>query len=160
MKSCAFRPQPLKFLPKKFLIFLPKKTHCERFSNIFSKESFSYIFSNETLHFLPQARKIKNIHPRKIFYTSGNKTPKKVLVLSIKKAFLVFQETEIPKKFLYFRKRNYFRVRCFVFILLYRECYGFERDFFTLRRFLSYTLSQHLAQPAFIKAFLGSAVRP
>ena len=39
--------------------------------------------------------------------------------------------------------------------LQYRECYGFERAFFTLRRFLPYTPSRYLAQPAFIKASLG-----
>ena len=32
-------------------------------------------------------------------------------------------------------------VRYFVFVLLYRDCYGFERAFFTLRRFLPYTPS-------------------
>ena len=36
----------------------------------------------------------------------------------------------------------------------YLKCYGFERAFFTLRRFLSYTPSRHLAQTVFIKAFL------
>ena len=40
--------------------------------------------------------------------------------------------------------------------LQYCECYGFERAFFTLRRFLPYTPSQYLAQPAFIKASLGA----
>ena len=39
-----------------------------------------------------------------------------------------------------------------VFVLLYREWYGFERAFFTHKRFLPYTPSRHLAQPAFIKA--------
>ena len=43
-----------------------------------------------------------------------------------------------------------------IFVLLYRECYGFGRAFFTLRRFLPYTPSHHLAQPAFIKASLGA----
>ena len=42
------------------------------------------------------------------------------------------------------------------FVLLYRECYGFGRAFFTLRRLLPYTPSRHLAQPAFIKASLGA----
>ena len=127
----------------------------------FSQKKAFLIFSQMKRYtFYPKLEKLKISTRGKSFILQETKTPKKVLVLSIKKAFLVFQETEIPKKFLYFRKRNYFRVRCFVFILLYRECYGFERDFFTLRRFLSYTLSRHLAQPAFIKAFLGSAVRP
>ena len=47
-------------------------------------------------------------------------------------------------------------VRYFSFVLLLHcKCYGFERAFFTVRRFLPYTPSQHLAQPAFIKASLG-----
>ena len=33
----------------------------------FLKERFSYIFSNETLHFSLQARKIKEIHPENNF---------------------------------------------------------------------------------------------
>ena len=37
-------------------------------------------------------------------------------------------------------------VRYFIFVLLYRECYAFERAFFTLRRFLPYTPSPHLPQ--------------
>ena len=78
---------------------------------------------------------------------------------------------------------RYFFIRNFVFVLLYRECYRFdrafllsgvfclillptfpkvpqvlrsERTFFILRRFLTYILSQHLAQPAFIKASVGA----
>ena len=39
-----------------------------------------------------------------------------------------------------------FFVRYFFFVLLYHECYGFERSFFTLRRFLPYTPSPHLPQ--------------
>ena len=42
------------------------------------------------------------------------------------------------------------------FQLLYRDYYGFVKAFFTLRRFLPHTLSQHLAQPAFINASLGA----
>ena len=46
----------------------------------------------------------------------------------------------------------------FFFVLLYRECYGFERRaFLTLKRFLSHTPSEHLAQLAFIKASLGAS---
>ena len=40
-------------------------------------------------------------------------------------------------------------------LLLYHKCYGFERAFFTLRHFLPYIPSQHLAQPVFIKASWG-----
>ena len=43
-----------------------------------------------------------------------------------------------------------------VFVLLYRECYGFHRVFFSLRRFIPYTLSRLLSQPAFIMASLGA----
>ena len=39
---------------------------------IFPQKSFSYIFSNETLHFSPQAQKIKEIHLGKSSYASGN----------------------------------------------------------------------------------------
>ena len=38
----------------------------------------------------------------------------------------------------------------------YRECYQCQRTFFTLRRFLPYISSRHLAQPAFINASLGA----
>ena len=52
--------------------------------------------------------------------------------------------------------------------VLYCECYGFERVFLTIRRFLPYTQSPHLpqycecygsnlAQPAFVKASLGTS---
>ena len=46
---------------------------------------------------------------------------------------------------------------CFTFPShFYHECYGFEWAFFTHRCFLPYAPSQHLAQPAFIKASLGA----
>ena len=45
-------------------------------------------------------------------------------------------------------------IRYFVFVLLYREYYRFERAYFTLRCFLPYTTSRNLAQPAFIKVSL------
>ena len=45
-----------------------------------------------------------------------------------------------------------FFVRYFVFVLLYRECYRFKRASFTLKRFLPYMPSRHLAQPVFLKA--------
>ena len=41
----------------------------------------------------------------------------------------------------------------------YRQCYGFERAFFTFRVFLPYTLFQNLAQSVFIKASLRVAVQ-
>ena len=39
-----------------------------------------------------------------------------------------------------------FFVRYVVFVLLYGECYGFERAFFTIRCVLTYTPSPHLPQ--------------
>ena len=60
----------------------------ESFSYVFSKESFSCISRNGTLHFLVQVRKIKKIRPEKISYASGNGNPQ--------------------KNFLYFLKRNLF----------------------------------------------------
>ena len=44
----------------------------------------------------------------------------------------------------------FFTVRYFVFALLYRECYGFERAYFTPRCFLPYTLS------CFYQGFTGA----
>ena len=67
--------------------------------------------------------------------------------------FLVFSFHQLCLPWLFF-------VRYFAFALLHRECYGLERAVFTLRRFLPYSLSQHLAQPAFIKASIGPAVQP
>ena len=45
---------------------------------IFSKESFSYISRNGSLHFSAQTQKIKKIHPNKISYISGNGNPKRI----------------------------------------------------------------------------------
>ena len=61
----------------------------------------------------------------------------------------LFHQLSLPRLFF---------VRNFIFLLLYHEYYGFERDFFTLRCFLPYNLSRHLTQPAFIKVSLGPAV--
>ena len=44
MKPCNFRPQPSKFFPKKILTLFPKESSSEKISDIFSKESFSYIY--------------------------------------------------------------------------------------------------------------------
>ena len=50
-----------------------------------------------------------------------------------------------------------------LFFFIYQECYGFEWEFFTHRRFLTYAPCWHfwhipdiLAQPAFIKVLLGA----
>ena len=53
----------------------------------------SYIFSNKTLLFSRQARKVKEIHPEKISYTSGNRNPDNF-----------FQEMETLKKLLIFQE--------------------------------------------------------
>ena len=45
-----------------------------------------------------------------------------------------------------------------VFVLQYNKCYRFERPFFTLKRLLPYTPSQHFAQFAFINASLRASV--
>ena len=63
--------------------------------------------------------------------------------------FQVFSFNQLSLPWLFF-------ARYLVSVLLYRECYGFESAFFTLRRFLPNTTSLHLAQPAFIKTSLGA----
>ena len=82
MKSCTFWSQPSKFFPKKIPYNFPKESHYEKISYIFSRESCSYICGNETGHFLPQARKIKEIHSGKISYISGNGKSEKVIYIS------------------------------------------------------------------------------
>ena len=62
---------------------------------ILSKESISYISEDGTLQFLIQALKIKELHPGKIYDTSGNEKPQKILT---------YQEMETLKSFLYFRR--------------------------------------------------------
>ena len=44
-----------------------KKTHSKNISYIFSKEKFSYISGNETLHFSAQAQRIKKFDWGKFF---------------------------------------------------------------------------------------------
>ena len=56
---------PQDFFPKNFLLFFLKNPTLKKFI------IFSYIFRNGTQHFSPQARKVNEIHPRKIFHTSG-----------------------------------------------------------------------------------------
>ena len=43
---------------------------------------FSYTSENGTLHFSAQAQKTKEIHPGKIYHTSGNENPEKVSYIS------------------------------------------------------------------------------
>ena len=73
--------------------------------------------------------------------------------------FRCFRVFSLLIAFFHFTVSSLF-VRYFVFVLLYRKCYGFERAFFNLRRFLPSTPSQHLVQPAFIKASQRPAVQP
>ena len=76
MEPCTSQPKPKKtkniHLKKKSLYFGKRN-----FLALILKESFSSIFSNETLHFSLPAHKIKEINPRKISYTSRNENPKK-----------------------------------------------------------------------------------
>ena len=69
---------------------------------IFSRKKafliFSYISGNGTLHFSPQARKIKEIHPEKIsyiFFRNGN--PEKTSCIFSEKAVFMFRETELSE---------------------------------------------------------------
>ena len=76
MEPCTSQPKPKKtkniHLKKKSLYFGKRN-----FLALILKESFSSIFSNETLHFSLPTHKIKEINPRKISYTSRNENPKK-----------------------------------------------------------------------------------
>ena len=65
--------------PQKIVIFFPKKTRPENISYIFSKERFSIISGNGTLHFSAQVRKKKK---KKKF------TPRKFLIYLEKWNFL------------------------------------------------------------------------
>ena len=78
IKSCTFRPQPSKLIPKKV-------------SYIFSKESFFLHFRKRSAGLSSPSSKNKKIHPEKISYASGNGSPYKT---SYMKAVLTFQETK------------------------------------------------------------------
>ena len=78
IKSCTFRPQPSKLIPKKV-------------SYIFSKESFFLYFRKRCAGLSSPSSKNKKIHPEKISYASGNGSPYKT---SYMKAVLTFQETK------------------------------------------------------------------
>ena len=79
----------LALILKKFLYFLKRKL-------------FLYL-SNETLHFSPQAWKIKEIHPQKNFLYSRKQKPRKNLLCFLKrKLFLYFGKQKHQNKFLYF----------------------------------------------------------
>ena len=65
---------------------------------IFSKESFSYVFPNETLRFSPQARKIKETYPKKISYASGNENPPIFFYIFSKEGFSYISGNRDPEK--------------------------------------------------------------
>ena len=79
MKPCTFRPQPSKSFNKKIC--------SEKIAYIFSKESFSYISGNGTLHFSGQ-----KFTSRKFFILQQQETPKALLIFSQKKAVIMFRE--------------------------------------------------------------------
>ena len=74
LPSAFFSPNPQNFSRKSFLYFFLKKTRSEKISYILSKESFSYISGNGTLHFPAQPSKFflkKRLW--KFFYISENR---------------------------------------------------------------------------------------
>ena len=56
------------------------------------------------MHFLSQARKVEEMHPEKISYTSGKRNPEKKLYFSQKKAVLMFWENGNRKELFTFQK--------------------------------------------------------
>ena len=85
-----FGLSPQNFFPKNFLYFLKK-----RFSN-FQEMEFSYIFLKKFFLYFGKVT-------FKTLELSSSNT-KKFLIFSQKKAFLIFQKTETPKKFLIFQE--------------------------------------------------------
>ena len=79
---------------KKFLIFPEKELSSSNNKKFLYtlQESLSFISENGTIQFSAQAPKIKELHPRKIYYTSGNVNSKKFIVLSKKNVVLIFRE--------------------------------------------------------------------
>ena len=90
--------------PKKFIIFLEMELSSPNIEKIIfaSKESFSYISRNGTLRFSSQAQKIKEIHQRKISFTSGNKNPQNFFYIFLKEILSYILGN---KSFLYFRRQ-------------------------------------------------------
>ena len=92
----------------------------------------SYISGNGTLHFSLQAGKIKEIHPWKISYASGNRNPEKISYILLgfgkkEKSFYIsggnLQSMKIKKK-LFFSKLKYF------FIIIIKRFFSFYNIFF------------------------------
>ena len=75
--SSLKRKLSLHFRKRKPALLIPNPQKTKKNFHTFLKESISYISENESLHFLVQAEKIKQIHLRKIYYSSGNRSPEK-----------------------------------------------------------------------------------
>ena len=72
---------PKKSPPEIFLVFLEMElssSNIKKIGHIFSKESVSHISDKRTLHFSAQAIKIKELYPRKSYFTLGNENPPKM----------------------------------------------------------------------------------
>ena len=73
-----------------------------------SKENFSYIPGNGTLHFSTQAwkkkKKKRKTTQRKFTILTETETSKKFIIFSQKKAVLIFQKTEVAKKLFIFQE--------------------------------------------------------
>ena len=136
MKPCTFRHWPSKiFWKKNFLQFFLKK----------------YPLWKSFINFL---KKISNFNKGK---------PRKKFLIFIPWLFFcqVFGFCVVVPRMLriweyFFYSQAFFTLHPFPHLPQNRECYRFERAFLILRRFLPYTPSRHLAQPSFIKAFLGA----
>ena len=76
---------------------------------------FSYTSENGTLHFSAQARKTKEIHPGKIYHTSGNENPEKVSYISGGN-----QQSPKIKNFSYFcyKEANSSKLKYFLVIII------------------------------------------
>ena len=91
-RTSQFKPPKNKKirLEKKFLIFSVMELSNSNIKKILKNKSFSYIFSNETPHFLARAPEIKKKFTRRKFFILQETEALKKLQ---KKAFLIFQKT-------------------------------------------------------------------
>ena len=132
----------------------------ERFAKIATKR----IFHSQPWKFFPKKSTLKNLSHILLYFRKWNFLIFPEMELS-SLIFLLYLRKQLPE----IKKNNQFytdsifschQLCCFfnrywVFVLLYRERYRFERNFFTLKRFLPYTLSRHFA---FMKATLGAGI--
>ena len=82
-------------------------------SQVLSKESFSYISRNGTLHSSSQARNIRKKRPEKdsLYFMKWNILSLILITFSNRKSrkkFFIFQQTEVLKKLLIFREMELF----------------------------------------------------